>query len=760
MASIVNLPTYSRIYDKDKIDVSKDLQIDNANMDKAIEDNMSTMIIAAKTKLKSRKPIYDFKTKNKSFLDLYNDLFHLGITNNKFFLKLYDPDLIGIDPYQRILPIDLQLKIILECIINPWYYLREICRIPEDGCPIEVGGGTMYNIDRNNVATWYLFLNGIDAYQSKPRQQGKTQDELAKMCYAYHFGALSSNFLFFSKDLALAKTNLYRFKCQRDMLPEFMQMRLLINEDGSTDKGTNNITTMRNPITGNTVTVMPAATSKDTAIRLGRGATAAFQHYDEFDFIPFIETIMNTAAFAFSKASENAAKNKGLYSRLFSSTPGDMDQRDGAAADAIIKKMLTWTDNYLDMPINKLKAIVRSVSYNGIVYVEHTWRQLKLSMEWYEKQCQSVSFDEETILREIDLKRIKGSSRSPFKRSDIIYINNHIREPIMSRDYSKNLCPIYIYETLYRNYPYILAVDPAEGLAQDNSAITLINPYTQEAAAEFQSPYISQTDLAALTVKFMDEFCPKAMITPESNKGREYINRMLETKYRYQIYYDIDKLNSKIVDTSDEYGALRQKSNERRAYGFDTTKSSRPKLFTVLETLVEEQKEKLFTKFIVEDISGLERRTSGRIEAAEKHHDDNVISYILGLYVYYHASNLEEFGIIRGASSPHQEPVAETPEMAREKIRSLIGSFQGEDFDMFRSFLDEKDPVKDAWDNQKIVSEALRELDIVKESGHSKELETDDYFYDEQTQQAFDMGIFESNYIVDTTVDIESIVDR
>ena len=42
------------------------------------------------------------------------------------------------DVYNQILPLDMQMKVLLEIMINPWYFLREICRIPEDGKPIEV----------------------------------------------------------------------------------------------------------------------------------------------------------------------------------------------------------------------------------------------------------------------------------------------------------------------------------------------------------------------------------------------------------------------------------------------------------------------------------------------------------------------------------------------------------------------------------------------------------------------------------------------
>lgn len=323
MAHIINENIDNeRYFQSDKEFVDTDMRSDSTGgMNTQLEDNMMQIASAAKMSMKKRKPIYDFKTKNKSFLNLYNDLYKLGIKNNKFFLKLYDKDLVGVDPYNPVLPIDMQMKILLEVIVNPWYFLREVCRIPVDGMPIEPGSGSEFLADRNNIASWYCFLNGIDHYDSKPRQCGKTQNAIAQENYAFHFGAMSSTFLFFNKDFPLAKQNLYRLKCQRDMLPKWMQMKIAYKEDGSIDKGQDNITSLKNPITGNVIKVMPKATSKDAAIKLGRGETAAFHYLDELDFMPWNTEIMKAASFSYARASENAINNSSLYGRAFTSTP-------------------------------------------------------------------------------------------------------------------------------------------------------------------------------------------------------------------------------------------------------------------------------------------------------------------------------------------------------------------------------------------------------------------------------------------------------
>ena len=753
MSSIVNDDFFQTKYSNEpsNYDIKNSMSDDQGALNPDIEGGFDELVSSAKKIIKQRKPTYDFNTKNKSFINLYNDLRTLGIKNNKFFLKIYDKDLIGIDPFQKVLPLELQLKIILECIINPWYWLREVCRIPVDGSPIEIGGGSPFLIDRNSAATWYLFLNGIDHYGSKPRQCGKTQDALSKFDYAMHFGSISSTILFLNKDAELSKTNLYRLKCQRDMLPAYMQMKIKFNEDGTIEKETDNITTMRNPITGNTIRVLPRATSKDAAMRLGRGHTAALHYFDEFDFINYNIEIINASAFSYSTASENAKKQNSLYGRIFTSTPADLDSRDGRNATNFIrgtstmKGMLFWKDEYFDMPINQFKKILNSKSYNGIVFVEHSWKQLKKSMAWYEKQCQLVGYNEEVILREIELQRLRGSSASPFSRDILTYLGKNKRTPINSIDLSDNLCYIDFYEVLNKDYHYILSIDPAEGLSGDNTAFTLINPYTLASAAEFKSPYISPPDMFKLICKFMDKYCNKSLIVIEANRGRELINRFLESKYRYQLYYDKDKMNAKVVETHNRYGALRRQANERRAYGFDTTASSRPILFGILETFVNERRDILYTQNIVSDILTLERRPTGKIEAANGEHDDSLMSYLIGLCVYFNAKNLEDFGIYRGETEPDAISTKDNPKVIIEKMKNIMNILPDEYKKLFSESIQQKNPVDEANKYERQIRQIQRQSNQM----HGFNDDNDIYspIEDDLDDPSFDNNILESNFM-------------
>lgn len=418
--------------------------------------------------------------------------------------------------------------------------------------------------------------------------------------------------------------------------------------------------------------------------------------------------------------------------------------------------MLVWDDHFYDEPINKIKKMLDSSDCNGIMYIEHTWKQLKQPMEWYKKQCKLVDYDIDTILREIDLQRIQGNERSPFKKSALAHISRNMREPIEKVDLQKNLFPICFYEKLNRKIHYILSVDPAEGLGLNNNAFTLINPHTECIAAEYKCPYISPPDFFRMLCKFMDEYCPKSMIVIEANRGRELINRFLESKYRYQLWYDSKKLAAKVVETTNKYGAAQRSAAERRAFGFDTTGSSKPLLFSIIERFMEEDLNKVYTQFLVKDVTCVQRMPNGKIilgagdDDEGVGHGDVLMSYLIGLFVLYNADNLEEYGIRPGASEPLDEDRELTDSEKKEQIQSIMGSLSPELQELFQGVLEQTDPVQESWKREKEVQMELQRQAMLRGDVDS---EPDMRFYDESVDDAMwlntQRNIFESNHVLE-----------
>ena len=116
--------------------------------------------------------IIDLGTANKSFLELARDLKRLGIKNWYFMLEVKDPSIIKIDPYQSdangntTLSKDQIVRVLNECTANPWYYLREISRIPDQG-----GSPIPYKANRGNIAQAWCFLHNLDSWLNLPRRK-------------------------------------------------------------------------------------------------------------------------------------------------------------------------------------------------------------------------------------------------------------------------------------------------------------------------------------------------------------------------------------------------------------------------------------------------------------------------------------------------------------------------------------------------------------------------------------------------------------
>jgi len=205
--------------------------------------------------------IYDIKTKNISFLKIAAELRRKGIKNNKFMLALYDDGLVGVDPRDKNLSAAMKVKIYNEICVNPWYYLREIVRIPvegrEDGMP--------YHIHLGNLTMSYLKWKNINQIVVLPRQHYKTISEICYDTWCMNFGAQNTNIIYLNKEFKDSKENLRRYKNIRLLLPTWLKELIESKEDKDNEEL--KLTATRN----NSLKAMPAATTTDSADKLGRG---------------------------------------------------------------------------------------------------------------------------------------------------------------------------------------------------------------------------------------------------------------------------------------------------------------------------------------------------------------------------------------------------------------------------------------------------------------------------------------------------------
>ena len=272
--------------------------------------------------------MYDFETPNLSWRQLAKDLKTLGVKEWYFMLEIFDPEVLNINPYsvdsegKCNLTKDQISRVLTECRRNPWYYLREVARIPSPGNP----NGIPYKANRGNIAQAWCILHGIDSWLCLPRQQGKTQSALALFTWAYSFGTTNTTMIFVNKQQPDAKENLARIKEQIDFLPEYMRFESIMDEDGKIVKAINNATQMKHPVTLNNIHIKAGSSTVPAATSLARGLTSPIIHYDESEFTPNIDIVVDNSVSTFDTAARESKKNKAMYARVFTSTPKSLGE--------------------------------------------------------------------------------------------------------------------------------------------------------------------------------------------------------------------------------------------------------------------------------------------------------------------------------------------------------------------------------------------------------------------------------------------------
>ena len=221
---------------------------------------------------------YHHSTTNKSFLDMHYYLRDRGVRQNEFMLLLLDPDLARINPRDPNLPQIMKVKVLRECMYNPWYFLREICRIPDDGN----AQGVPFRLHRGNMAMLFCLMLNLNTSVILPRQTGKTQSALAWYMYLFNFGTNNAEMSFLNKKFEDSKLNLNRIKAIRDLLPSYLKMDQMYAADGSKLKGKNSVETMQHPINGNRIRTVPSARDVTSAASLMRGRTTSIIYIDEW----------------------------------------------------------------------------------------------------------------------------------------------------------------------------------------------------------------------------------------------------------------------------------------------------------------------------------------------------------------------------------------------------------------------------------------------------------------------------------------------
>lgn len=110
------------------------------------------------------------------------------------------------------------------------------------------------------------------------------------------------------------------------------------------------------------------------------------------------------------------------------------------------------------------------------------------------------------------------------------------------------------------------------------------------------------------------------------------------------MYYEIKE---RTIEESVSNGRIVRNKVKTKVYGLDSSKGTRELLIELLKERVRLHKDKFVSKTLHTELTGLTiNKRNGRVDHSELSHDDQIFSYLMGLYVWYEGKNLREnFGI-------------------------------------------------------------------------------------------------------------------
>jgi len=609
-------------------------------------------------------------TKNTSYMNMHVILRSKGIQNNSFFLAVTDPLLMSIDPRDPNINYQIKQRVFRECTYNYWYFLREVLRIPEQGG--SANSGKMYELHRGNLALNYCLINNWNVFCELPRQHGKTIAVICRILWEFLFGTRNSEMAFINKKFEDSKLNLARLKEIRRALPSYLQMSqdLVDPVTGKKVKTIDRVEILENSMNRNRIVTVASANSKIKANTLGRGCTQPRQWYDEFAFIPYNNIVYLSATPAYKTASENAKRNNAPYGIAITTTPGDLTTEEGAYAYRMTELATEFNEMWYDLPINEIRDILNKNENSTFIHIRFTYQQLGRSEAWFRSICLEMQKDWDAIRREVLLEWSEASGDNPFSKSDLALIESLcLKEPLATVPIGHYR--VNIYKQAMNNIEllrdtFIIGVDVSGGLSRDSSTFTVINSRTTEVVADFNCNYINQHEFAMVIYQYVMTCLPnsKCIINVERNGGfgQAVLADLKNSSIKNRLYFEYKE---KVIE---DRSSLGQTLSKRKAlvknYGFDNTGNSRETLMEILRIRVNNHKGKFISPILAKELKTLVRKRN-RIDHSNTGHDDQLMSYLLALYVWYEGSpnHLEEnwgvqLGSIKNDEDKYEEAIS------------------------------------------------------------------------------------------------------
>lgn len=596
------------------------------------------------------------KTSNPSWLRLSAVYQEMGIKNNCFHLVLHNPYLENVNPFREDLTKDEIIAIVKECIENPWYFFREIARVPAPGSP----DSSPLLANRGNISTIWLYLNHVTVLLIQIRQTGKSVTIQCILKYILGVAGMNLDIHLLTKDSDLRAKTVDAIKNMMTDLPYYLKIK--------TKKDINNTEKITIKELGNTLYTSVAQASPKSALNLARGLSPSTNWIDEIAYINNIDISLSPLLAASSAARDTAERNNTFYGNIFTTTPGYLSSKSGRFGYRIYQDCCRWDEHFLDAKNREeLYTIIKNNSPSGKVQVlcEFNHRQLGKTDEWLREKIAEAMSSGDDADADFLLKWPKGSEASPISKEDLERIENSIiREPIVDIGISGYITRWYIprheFDNKISNRKVIMGLDTSDAVGNDSISMVMLDLHTGEIVATGSYNETNIITFADWLANFLVEY-PNIILVPErKSSGMSIIDYVVIILLDNNIN-PFTRIFNWLVNNLDSYPDIRDSlrffnrnvlkelyTKYKKHFGYATSgegKASRMGLYgNTFNFGIKYLSDTIRDNTLIKQLSGLIIK-NGRIDHKPGEHDDMVIAFLLSLWFLLNARNLHIYNI-------------------------------------------------------------------------------------------------------------------
>lgn len=583
----------------------------------------------------------------------------MGVQNNLWPLALHNKLLIGVDPFDPYLSLEYKGMITQECFDNPWYYFREISRIPVQGAmkPSEVLA------NRGNLALWWCYFNHITTFLIQPRQTGKSVTIASLDRYLLNFGLVHSSIHLLTKEDQLRRNDIERLKEYESVLPTYLQ-RTIPKKDPN-----NQEYIYLSALENKYETHVPRSDEK-SAYKVGRGFTSANVRVDEFAYISWLEATLTTILSTTNAAFVSARENNAHHGIVLATTAGKKDDRDGKFAYKILTDSFPFTDKIYDARNwEDLKTMVEAGSQNGFaVNCTFSHRQLGVSDEQHYDNVKKAMISGEKADRDYFNIWTSGSVGSPLSTEQLDTLRQNQREDFVAeidgktRFLTKWYVSLKVRDQLMEEGNIVLGIDPSQAQGKDEIAMIYLDLTTLETIG---SCFINMANVIDYSLWLFDILMkwPKLVAVIECKNTGPAIIDQLCVKFRMTGHNAFKRLFNRIVQDpdknrdvleeirrADKYVMGELYTKYKAYFGYNTSgtgDNARSLLFgQVLQNGVRHAMDRVNDVKTIDQLLSLEVK-NGRVDHPKGGHDDGAVAWLLCCWFAMFGQNPSYYGIDR-----------------------------------------------------------------------------------------------------------------